>query len=234
MVPKVVIQARMGSTRFPGKVLANLDGAPLLAHQIALLSRAGYADLVVATSTLSRDDAIQAFCDAQGVQCFRGDEANVFSRYEAIAEKVASGSLVRLTGDNPIVSREVLGAVVRRHQELDADFTSTRRIQGEAVERFVPQGWSVDVINVRCFKDLSGTQLSPFEIEHVIPAFYRPQFVVSLARDFIGLELESCSIDTPEDLDELASRVRSAGGVSAYATSVDAKVRSYLQSKAQI
>jgi spore coat polysaccharide biosynthesis protein SpsF len=98
----IVIQARMGSTRLPGKVLRPIAGKPLLGHVLGRLAALLHpVTVVVATSTLPRDDAISQWCESEGVNCFRGDELDVLDRYLRCAEAFGLDPVVRLTADNP-------------------------------------------------------------------------------------------------------------------------------------
>lgn len=112
----VVIQARMGSTRLPGKVLRDIAGRPLLAHVIErLLLLHHEATIVVVTSVQPRDDVIAAWCGAHHVLCFRGSEADVLDRYWRCAEAYGFDHIVRLTADNPFTDIEELDRLIDLH-----------------------------------------------------------------------------------------------------------------------
>ena len=99
-----VIQARMGSSRLPGKVLMPVAGKPLLWHILHRLGQCRTVDAVaVATSTDPRDDALQQFCAEQGVTCIRGPLQNVLERYRLAAEATGAQTLLRITGDSPLI-----------------------------------------------------------------------------------------------------------------------------------
>ncbi len=109
-----IIQARMGSTRLPGKVLMELDGHPVLEWVIRACDAAPGVDRVwVATSTLPADDAIEAFCDGMGVDCYRGSEVDVLDRIYGCAQLAGADVVLRITGDCPFIDPQVIGAVVR-------------------------------------------------------------------------------------------------------------------------
>lgn len=114
----IIIQARMGSTRLPGKVLRPIAGRPLLAHVIGRLALLRHSvQVVVATSTRPNDDAIRDWCDQQtpSVQCFRGDESDVLDRYFHCAAQFGFTQVVRLTADNPFTDMVELDRLLDLH-----------------------------------------------------------------------------------------------------------------------
>lgn len=119
-----VIQARMGSSRLPGKVLRPIAGLPLLAHvtgRLGLLKTAMH--IVVATSTKPQDDAIAAHCRQSSVACFRGSERDVLARYAACAAENDFDHIVRLTADNPFTDIEELDRLSELHVREGNDYT---------------------------------------------------------------------------------------------------------------
>ena len=103
MIPIIILQARTSSKRLPGKVLKELQGIPMLSHSIRRLKRVERARLVVATSTMNKDDAIEELALNEGVSCFRGDEADVLDRFYRAAKEYSCNIVIRATGDNPLV-----------------------------------------------------------------------------------------------------------------------------------
>jgi spore coat polysaccharide biosynthesis protein SpsF len=119
-----VIQARMGSSRLPGKVLRPIAGLPLLAHvtgRLALLKTAIH--IVVATSTESQDDAIVTHCRQSSIACFRGSESDVLARYAGCAAKYDFDHIIRLTADNPFTDIEELDRLMDLHVRDGNDYT---------------------------------------------------------------------------------------------------------------
>lgn len=120
----VIVQARMGSTRLPGKVLMPIAGRPLLGHVLARLARATHpVTVVVATSDLPQDGAIERFCAERGVACFRGSERDVLARYHACAAAHGFGHVVRMTADNPFPDVEELDRLIAFHLGSGNDFS---------------------------------------------------------------------------------------------------------------
>lgn len=121
-----VIQARMGSTRLPGKVLADLGGRPVLEWAIrACRAAAGIDEVMVATSTLPADDRIAFFCEhIVGVPVYRGSETDVLSRFVGAAESAEADIILRLTGDCPLLDPQVISAVARLQKQTGAAYCS--------------------------------------------------------------------------------------------------------------
>jgi len=114
----------MGSTRLPGKVLRPIAGRPLLAHVLGRLAELQHpAQIVVATSTETADDVIEAFCRDQEVACFRGSEVDVLARYRECARAYGFDQVVRLTADNPFTDVAELDRLIRLHQDAGNDYT---------------------------------------------------------------------------------------------------------------
>lgn len=121
-----VLQARMGSTRLPGKVLMTLAGRPLLSHILERLALVNHTlHPVIATTTANQDDALIEFAGRSAVDCFRGSEENVLERYVLCVRHYGFSHVVRLTGDNPFTDIEELDHLITRHLENAADYTSS-------------------------------------------------------------------------------------------------------------
>lgn len=199
--PKVaaIIQARMGSTRFPGKVLMPLAGKPVLWHIIHRLTQCQTVDMVaIATSDNPVDDPLETFAADQGIEIIRGPEENVLQRYALAAEKLDPHYIVRVTGDAPLIDPETVDLLVREMVLQDADFCL-----GESPEPTIHEG--IDPFSRRALnKLLARAADEPVAREHVT-AFFKlnPGFVkivhVPLSR---GYEIEGvrASVDTPADL----------------------------------
>lgn len=120
----IVIQARMGSSRLPGKVLKKIENKNLLEHILFRLSRLKHSAIVViATSLLEKDNAIESFCKENNIKCFRGPESNVLERYYLCAQKNNFDYIVRLTGDNPFIDIEELDNLISLHLDSKADYS---------------------------------------------------------------------------------------------------------------
>lgn len=196
----VVIQARMGSTRYPGKVLSDFCGKPMLEYQVSRLQSFGLEiPIVIATSTKQQDDEIAAFCKKSGLQCYRGSEDNVFSRFREVAAQFGFDEIVRLTGDNPLPSQTILRECIKSHREGFFDLTTTREITRDGkVKRYVPKGLSVDIIKSKSLLRIDIKSLNSFEEEHVIPVFFTNKFNLNIVKSFNFPDID-LSVDTIED-----------------------------------
>lgn len=120
----VIIQARMGSTRLPGKVLKKIGDKNLLKHILFRLSKLKReVKVVIATSDLSKDNELERFCLNNKTLCFRGSEQNVLQRYYLCAKENNFSHIVRLTGDNPFVDIEELDNLIDLHINSHSDYS---------------------------------------------------------------------------------------------------------------
>lgn len=120
-----VCQARMGSTRLPGKVLMDIAGRPCLEWVVEAARRApGVDEVIVATSTLPADDAIEAWANKKGVRVVRGSETDVLSRYLAALSATQADIIVRLTADCPFLDPTVIGEVIALRKKKGADYAT--------------------------------------------------------------------------------------------------------------
>lgn len=159
-----IVQARMGSTRLPGKVLRAVLGRPLLLHLVDRLRYSScIARIVVATSTETRDDAIHSLVADEGIDCFRGSERDVLGRYYQAATWAQADPIVRITADCPLIDPVVTDTIVRRYLAGDADFVSNQ------CPFTYPNGLDTAVFSFAALEATSREARSPFEREHVVP-----------------------------------------------------------------
>ena len=192
-----VIQARMSSSRLPGKVLKPLLGVPMLGRQIERVRRARRLDdLVIATSTGSADEAIAELCQQLQVGCFRGSLDDVLDRFHGAAQAAAADHVVRLTGDCPLSDPEIIDAVVALHLEGDYDYTSN------AHPPTYPDGLDVEVVRFASLEKAWRQARLPSQREHVTPYLYEPGLfrTGNLSHD-IDLSGLRWTVDEPEDFE---------------------------------
>jgi spore coat polysaccharide biosynthesis protein SpsF len=201
-----ILQARMSSSRLPGKVLTPILGIPMLQHQLQRLNQCKSIDkLVVATSTQSSDDLLASMCEQIGQACYRGDLNNVLKRFYDCtvkygaekygAEQSQPTHIVRLTGDCPLIDSSVVDDVVNKHVQKKYDYTTN------AYPQSFPDGLDVEVMTAQTLKTIYQKATQPEEFEHV--TFYVRRY----AQDFsIGtltcdqdLSEQRWTVDYPED-----------------------------------
>lgn len=197
-----VVQARMGSSRLPGKVLAPVLSEPMILRQLERVGRARTLDrIVVATSDEPADDELVAVLEGV-VEVHRGPLLDVQARFaQVVATLSAAGAaprhLVRLTADCPLADPGVIDAVVSEHIHSGADYTSN------ALERTFPRGLDAEVFSVAAFERLLALPSDEPDREHVTPGFYRrpDEFVLASVRQAVDRSGWRWTVDTPEDLE---------------------------------
>ena len=159
-----IMQARMSSTRLPGKVMAPILGHPMLLRQIERVGRARSFDrLLVATSSSPSDDVIARTCADHEIECFRGSLHDVLDRFVQAAKPYAPEHLVRLTADCPLADPDAIDSVVAYHLEGGFEYTSNTRV------RTFPHGLDAEVCRYACLEQAWCDATTPFEREHVMP-----------------------------------------------------------------
>jgi spore coat polysaccharide biosynthesis protein SpsF (cytidylyltransferase family) len=200
MTTVAVIQARCGSTRFPRKVLAPLQGRPMLAHIIERVSRATLVDrVVVATTDGSVDDPVAALVLASGAGLTRGSEDDVLTRYVQAAHEHGADIIVRITADCPLTDPDVVDAIIRARSEHGADYASN------VEPPTYPEGYDCEVFTLECLKRLDEMATAAYLREHVTaltrerPDLFRIARLAS-DRDLSWMRL---TVDVPEDLERV-------------------------------
>jgi glutamate-1-semialdehyde aminotransferase/spore coat polysaccharide biosynthesis protein SpsF (cytidylyltransferase family)/predicted dehydrogenase len=157
-----IIQARMGSSRLPGKSLAAIEKRPMLWHVIQRVKRARLVDrVVVATSIAAADDAIEAMCRENDIPCYRGSEHDVLDRFYGAARAEKASQVVRITADCPLIDPEVIDRVVRRFQLGDLDYASN------AMVRSYPDGLDTEIFSFSALERAWHEASKTSEREHV-------------------------------------------------------------------
>jgi spore coat polysaccharide biosynthesis protein SpsF len=202
---RVVVQARMRSSRLPGKVLADLAGHPLLEYVLTRLLAAGNAhqQLMVATSTAAADEAIEDFCRSFGVPCYRGSEHDVLGRFVAATDDLADDDLVvRATADNPLYCPIRSAAIITEHRRRAADYTCI-----ENLSYVVPE-----VMTAGALRAMAAVASDARSREHVTPYFREAKHafrVHQLSSKWQGLRPEiRLTVDTPDELELMAQICR--------------------------
>ncbi len=204
----IIVQARMTSTRLPGKVLKQILGKTLIEYLVERLRRVKLADaFVIATTINDTDEPIVALCRRLNVPVTRGSENDVLARYYEAAKSHQADVIVRVTSDCPLIDPEVIDAAIRfyRAHEAEYDYVSN------ALTQSYPYGMAAEVFSFKVLEQAHCEALAEPEREHVTPFIYtRPE------RYRIGhlVRAENQShhrwtVDTPEDF-ELVRRITEA------------------------
>lgn len=195
-----IVQARMGSTRLPGKILLDLAGEPMLVRVINRLSRSEMVDdVVVATSDKPADDAIVALCRKHDWIFFRGSEEDVLDRYYRAAIAYQADVIVRITSDCPLIEPEIVDLVVQafldRHPDIDY-------VSNIIPKRTFPRGLDTEVVASDALHQAWLEAENSSWREHVTPCIWRnpERFKIYNILNENDLSHMRWTVDTPEDL----------------------------------
>ncbi len=201
-----VLQARVSSSRLPGKVLLPILGQPMLARQIERLTRCRRFDrLIVATSEDASDDAIEGLCRQLGVISYRGSLDDVLDRFYRAALPYEPDHVVRLTGDCPLVDPALIDALIDFHLEHGYDYSSNCHVPS------LPDGLDAEVMRFAALEAAWREARLPSEREHVTPFIrtHPERFRIGLWRHPVDRSRLRWTVDEPEDF-EFVSRVYAA------------------------
>lgn len=208
LLPTAIIQARMGSKRLPGKVLMQLGQKRVLEHLLDRINRSeGIARVVLATTWLEQDDTIANLGEDRGIHVFRGDPEDVLLRYIEAARDDASASVLRITGDCPLLDPAIVDAVIRAwwNRGDPYDYGSN------TLMRTFPDGMDAEVFTIETLQQL-GNQSDDVDREHVTSLLVRnPEpfncVNVEFRRYLADVRM---TIDTDDDLAKLRWIIREA------------------------
>lgn len=192
----IIVQARMTSTRLPGKVLLPLAGEPMLTRLIERLRRVRRADgIVVATTTNATDDPIAALCAQLGVPCHRGSEHDVLSRYADAARVHGADVVVRITSDCPLIDPALIDQTIAAFDEGGSDYVSNM------LPPTWPYGMAVEVFSAAALAQAHAEATQAAEREHVTPFLYwHPErYRLRNVASPVDLSHHRWTVDTPED-----------------------------------
>lgn len=210
-----IIQARMGSTRLPGKVVREIAGETMLSHVVRRTHQAKLVSKVVVATTESPEEApIMEECLKLQVPVFRGSTNDVLDRYYRAASKYQADPVVRITSDCPLIDPQTIDWVIRNYLDSRADYTAI------GVEGGFPRGTDIEIFNFAALEKAHAEAKKDYEREHVTPYIYKHpdkfdihffQAVGKLMRPHFRL-----TVDTEEDLQlmkEIFKRLYQGGNV---------------------
>jgi glutamate-1-semialdehyde aminotransferase/spore coat polysaccharide biosynthesis protein SpsF (cytidylyltransferase family) len=192
-----IVQAREGSTRLPGKVLKEVNGIPLIEILFRRLSQSKKIDkIILATSNNKENDILSETVENLGFDVFRGSEDDVLDRYYKAAKKYRPSSIVRITGDCPIIDPQLVDEVIGLYQENNVDYVSNTE------PPTYPDGLDTEVFSFTALETAYNKAKESFEREHVTP-FIRTngQFKWANYSNKTDLSGERWTVDDPEDFE---------------------------------
>lgn len=200
----IIIQARMGSTRLPNKIMLKLADKPILLHVYERCKQSNVDEVIVATTTNKIDDAIENFCIKEKIPFFRGSEEDVLDRYYQCAKKFGLDVIGRVTSDCPLISSEVINEAIKKFNETKADYLTNIAL------RSFPRGVDVEVFTFEALEKTHSLAKEKHQREHVTPFIYHNPSMFRIEnliaeRQLANLkrpEIRLC-IDTKEDYELL-------------------------------
>lgn len=192
-----IIQARMGSSRLPGKVMKDLYGKSVLAHDIERVKQSKFIDdIIIATTTHKNDDIIEKEALICGVKCYRGSEDDVLSRYYYAAKEYEADIIIRITSDCPLIDPFILDDVIVFFQENNYDIVTNAGI--DPSQRTYPRGLDVEIFSFAKLEEAFEKAKEPYQHEHVTPFIYEFGTVGNFKND-IDYSMYRWTLDTDED-----------------------------------
>ncbi len=191
-----IIQARVGSTRLPGKVMLKIFNKTVLEHVVNRVKKSKKIDFVIVATTTNRlDSKISLLCKQKKIPVYRGDEEDVLDRYYQAAKIYQAENIIRITSDCPLIDPIIIDKVIRLHLKSGADYTTN------TLKETYPDGEDVEVIKFATLKQAWERANLPSEREHVTPYIRKHSELFKI----INLECEKnyCkkrwTLDNPED-----------------------------------
>jgi spore coat polysaccharide biosynthesis protein SpsF len=201
----IIAQARMTSTRLPGKVMKIVCGKPLLEHFINRLKRVKFADqIVIATTINDIDNQIVDLCKKLEISYYRGSEEDVLGRYYETAVEYGGDIIIRITSDCPVIDPEVVDYLIN----FFTNNTEKYDYVSNTLERSYPMGMDAEVISFKTLKEAHFNAYEPYDREHVTPFIKKRPQQFRLYNILYKRDISRCrwTLDTPEDL-ELISKI---------------------------
>ena len=206
----VIVQARLSSSRLPGKVLKDLGGRPMLAWTLERVRAAQLVSkVVVATSTQADDDAVADFCTAQGVTCHRGPLDNVAERFALAIRAEKADAFLRITGDAPLIDPAVIDTAIALYRAGEFDLVSN------VLVRSFPIGQSVEVLRSETFLRALADMNDAGDREHVTQFLpQEPWRAIRTVNFTSGADAAAVqmSVDTPDDFAAAQYLIAQSGG----------------------
>jgi spore coat polysaccharide biosynthesis protein SpsF len=194
----VILQARMSSKRFPGKVMQDVCGEPMILRQInRIMSARNVGKIIVATTKDKSDDKLSSFLVSRNIEIFRGEMDDVVSRFVGILSMCRETTVVRLTADCPLVMADLIDRMIEKFWNVSCDYLSN------TMNPTFPDGLDVEVFSRNSFLFLSTLELSKAELEHVTLGYHHRKELFKVhdfnsEKDFSRMRW---TVDYPQDLE---------------------------------
>lgn len=205
----VITQARMTSTRLPGKVLMRAGGRTMLDHHVTRLTRAGLP-VYVATTTNATDDPIVAEAERLGVPTFRGSEHDVLARFAGAVRTFKLNTVVRVTADCPLIDGDLVRTAVDRFQAAGDPWLYL----SNALERTYPRGLDFEVFSATALLAAHEGATEPAEREHVTPYLYANrsgEVTIRAVTRHADASRFRVTLDTPDDFELIRRLIEEHG-----------------------
>jgi spore coat polysaccharide biosynthesis protein SpsF len=209
MTPGIIIQARMGSTRLPGKILKKAGGIPLLQVLIDRLKQ-GNIRFVIATTTKEADNVLADFCSTNTIPFFRGDEDDVLSRYYLCAQKFEIEPVIRITSDCPLLDAAIIEGGLEKYLNSDRE----RLYLSNTTKRTFPRGFDFEIFSYELLSEANSKATDSTDREHVTPFLWKNKPGNIVVEPFTGKSDDSdlrLTVDTEEDYILIKSLIESYG-----------------------
>jgi glutamate-1-semialdehyde 2,1-aminomutase/spore coat polysaccharide biosynthesis protein SpsF len=191
-----IVQARMSSTRLPGKSMAVICGRPMLWRVVSRVRRSRLVNqVVVATTNMPADDPIAELCRKEDIPCFRGSEEDVLDRFYRAAQAYAADVVVRVTADCPLIDPAVIDEIVSRFNQSDCDYVSN------TFRYTFPDGLDTEVFSFQALDRAWREACKPSEREHVTPYLRTGRFRTANVESAGNLGHQRWTVDHPSDLE---------------------------------
>lgn len=194
----IIVQARMGSTRLSGKVLKKVGDKTILNHVIQRLKQCKNADeIIVATTVLNRDDAIEKEAILSGARVFRGSESDVLERYYMAAKANALDAVIRVTSDCPLIDPQILDEMISYYTKHE--FEIVTNVGNEISNRTYPRGLDVEIFSFKSLEKAYYHADEDYHREHVTPYLYEETEKVYFFKNPVDYSNYRWTVDTEED-----------------------------------
>ena len=196
----IIIQARMGSRRLPGKIMKLINSKPILFHMLKQIKQSQLHDeIIICTSNKKENDSVRNFCKKNNISCFSGSENNLVNRYYLAAKKYDIKTIVRLTADCPLIDPKIIDNCIKKFNSRKYDFVANT---SPPYGKSFPDGVDVEVFSFNTIETVNWECKNKQDLEHVTPYIWRKKSRFKLYRSDLKENLSKYrfTLDYEEDL----------------------------------